>query len=215
MPILRHELTLIARRQHVTLWRCVFAFVLAVLAAVIYYGASQDYRNLPRGFGRREVAEITQYASLALFGLLFSIGVMVTPQWTADAIAGERERQTLPFLLLTPLDGRSIVLGKLGSQLEKVGCVMLAGLPDIGALQVFGGLDPNLIVLGVAALVVTVVSTASLGVLVSIYQRSTKTAAQRTGQAVALYVVGLMLVGQLLRAFPIIANFPSTSSPVN
>jgi ABC-type Na+ efflux pump permease subunit len=210
MPILRHELTLIARRQHVTLWRCVFAFGMAVLAGSIYYGASQDYRQ----FGRREVAEATQYASLALFGLLFMIGVMVTPQWTADAIAGERERQTLPFLLLTPLDGRSIVLGKLGSRLAQIGCFLLAGVPVLCALQFFGGVGPDLILIGVAALVATVVSIASLSVLVSVYYVSTKAAGQRAGQAVALYVVGLLLFGQLLRAYPVIGNFPSPSSPV-
>ena len=53
MPILRHELTLIARRQHVTLWRCVFALLLAIFAGLMYYGASRDARG---NFGRREVA---------------------------------------------------------------------------------------------------------------------------------------------------------------
>jgi len=211
MPILRHELTLIARRQHVTLWRCGFAFVLAAFAGTMYYGAYQDSRT---GFGRREVAEVTQYISLAIFGALFMVGVTVTPQWTADAIAGERERQTLTFLLLTPLDSRSIVLGKLGSRLTQIGCFLLAGVPVLCALQFFGGIGPDLVLIGVAALVATVLSTAMVTVLASVYQRSTKAAAQRAGQVIALYVVGLLLFGQLMRAYPFIALFPSASSAV-
>src|SRR5207249_530539 len=130
--------TQIARRQHLTLWRCGFALGLAALAGMIYYGAAESHRALGRPFGRREIAESTQYVTLVLFGILFAIGAMVTPQWTADAIAGERERRTLPFLLLTPLESRSIILGKLASRLAQVGCFVLAGVPVLCALQFFG-----------------------------------------------------------------------------
>lgn len=209
MPILRHELTLIARRQHVTLWRCAFVLALALLAGSMYYGASQQTI-----FGRREVAEITQYIGLALFCILFAIAAIVTPQWTADAIAGERERQTLTFLLLTPLDNRSIILGKLGSRLAQVGVFMLAAVPVMCALQFFGGIPPDLVLMAIATLAATIVSTASIAVVASIYHRTTKAAGQRAAQAVAGYIFGLLLVKVALQAWPQVANFPSPTAAV-
>jgi ABC-type Na+ efflux pump permease subunit len=210
MPIVRHELTLIARRQRVTAWRCAVVLALAAMAGCIYWGASHDFKT----FGPKEVARVTQYVALALFGVLFMIAAAASPQVAADAIAGERERQTLTFLLLTPLSSRAIILGKLASRLVQASALLLAGVPVLFAVQFFGGVEPILVLLATAALAATVVSACSVNVLTSVYHKSTKAAAQRGGQAGAGYMFGMLLVGLALRMWPQIADFPSAASPV-
>src|SRR5262245_25188135 len=159
MPILRHELTLIARRQRVTLWRCVYALALVAVAGTTYATLVAEQGLRPRA---ASVSQLTEGLLAGLFVLQFILAVALAPQWSADAIAGEKERRTLPFLLATPLDSRTIVLGKLAARLAQVAMVLLAGVPVLCALQFFGGLDPALVLFGTAALAATLLSTASV-----------------------------------------------------
>jgi len=88
---------------------------------------------------------------------------------------------------------------------------MLAGLPVLVGLQFFGGVEPLLVLLGAAALGATMWSVGSLSMLWSVYARTPRAATQRAGQVVALYVVGMMISGQLLASFPTVGRWPPGS----
>ena len=109
---------------------------------------------------------------------------IITPNWAAAAIAGEKERRTLPFLLATPLRDWQIVVAKLAAQIAQTGMIVLAGVPVLCALQFFGGVELVAILWGYAVLAVTVVSLASLAILCSVYARTVRAAGQRASQVV-------------------------------
>ena len=207
-PIFRFELFRIARRQRLTSSRCLFALALAGVAAAVYITA---YKESPLPLTLHEIANITEGLCYGFLGILFAVAVIFTPQWTADAIASEKERRTLPFLLLTDLTSHEIILGKLVSRLVQIGFFVLAALPVLVGLQFFGGVEPTLVLVAVAALGATMWSLGSLTMVTSVYARTPRIAAQRAGQVFGLYIVGMMMLGQLLRAYPSIGGWPGTS----
>jgi hypothetical protein len=197
-PILRSELVRIARRQRLTLMRCAYVLGLVTVAVVTYATATKNgtVRTRPQ-----ELAPITAGLFYALLAIQFLLAV-ATPNWTADAIAGEKERRTLPFLLLTPLADWQIVVGKLTSRLAQITLFVLAGLPVLCALQFFGGVEPALILLAYAVLAVSVLSLGSLAVLCSVYARTARLAGQRAGQSVAAYLFAMYAINLYMARWP-------------
>jgi ABC-type Na+ efflux pump permease subunit len=197
-PIAWFDLVRIARRQRITLFRCVYAIVLAAIAAVTYWAATRNWTIRTRP---QEIARITAGLFYGLFAVQFALAV-ATPNWTADAIAGEKERRTLPFLLLTPLGDWQIVLGKLIARLAQVGLFVLAGIPVLCALQFFGGVDPLLLLIGYVVLAVSVLSLASLAVLASVYARTTRQAGQLAARNVAGYIFAMYALNSAFARWP-------------
>jgi ABC-type transport system involved in multi-copper enzyme maturation permease subunit len=122
-----------------------------------------------------------------LLGTQLVAVVLLTPAYTAGAIAEDRERRLIDYLLASDLTNREIVLGKLLARLAHLGLVLLAGLPLLVVAQVVGGANP---LLGLAGLVVAVLTMASLGalsILESILDRRPREAILRTYLLVSPY----------------------------
>jgi ABC-type transport system involved in multi-copper enzyme maturation permease subunit len=209
-PILRFELARIARRQRLTLGRCLYALTIAGIAAATYFVATDGWAVRTRP---QDLAPVTAGLFYTLFALQFAL-TLNTPNWAADAIAGEKERRTLPFLLATPLRDWQIVIGKVTAQVAQVAMFVLAGVPVLCALQFFGGVEPLAIFLGYAALAVTILSLASLTVLCSVYARTMRAAGQRASQFVVGYLFVMSVFRQLLQLRPTAAAFPGGSVAV-
>ena len=94
---------------------------------------------------------------------------VLTPAYTAGALAEEKDRGTLEFLLATDLRNREIVLSKLGARLANLLLFVLTGLPILSILQFLGGVDPNLVLAGFAATFLTMAGLGGLSVFTSIY----------------------------------------------
>jgi ABC-type transport system involved in multi-copper enzyme maturation permease subunit len=123
--------------------------------------------------------------------------VLLTPGVTAGAIAEEKERKTLEFLLTTELRGHEIVLGKLLSRLAYMILLVLTGLPMLALLQLLGGVDPNLVLAGFAASGLTLFSLACLSILNSVLAAKPRTAIFAAYVESALYLVGTFLLVEL------------------
>src|SRR5205823_219793 len=81
------------------------------------------------------------------------------------------------------------------------------------SMRDFGGVEPMIVLLAAAALGATIWSVGSLAMLWSVYARTPRAAAQRTGQLLALYFMGTIITKQLLVAFQAAALWP-LGSPV-
>ena len=133
-----------------------------------------------------EFAERFFFVFLAVqFGTIF----LLTPIFTATAIAEEKERKTLDDMLTTDLRGREIVLGKLASRLLAMLLLLASGLPVLSFVQFLGGVDPNLVLAGFVASVVTMLSLGSLGILNSVYARRPRGAIASTYVIAGAYLV--------------------------
>lgn len=108
--------------------------------------------------------------------LLILAIVMMIPGSAAVAIVGERERQTLQLVQVTPLRPVEIILGKLWSVLGYVGWLLAAVLPVIAAPLLVGGVGlidvlSALLMLGLVAFTI-----ASLSLWVSARAKSSRAA---------------------------------------
>jgi ABC-type transport system involved in multi-copper enzyme maturation permease subunit len=192
-PVLFYDLVRMARRSRYFLVRSLYAlFLLLVLAQV--------------GFSVRESGPMpAREAAQAALGFFFTFMVVqiavtafLTPAYVAGAIAEEKERKPLEFLLATDLRNREIVLSKLGARLANLGLIVLTGLPILSLIQIMGGVNPELVLVGFAFTGLTVVGLAGLSIFVSVYLKKPRDAIALTYLGAiayfALALTGLALI---------------------
>src|SRR5262249_33690707 len=133
---------------------------------------------------------------------------LLVPALTGGGIAEEKESKTLEFLLATDLRNREIVLSKLAARLANVALVVLTGLPILSLIQFFGGIQPDLLLAGFAALGLTVLSLTCLGILFSVLMKRPRDAILVTYLTVAAYLVLASLGFGLPFWFPSLNTLP-------
>lgn len=165
-PMFFYDLLCYARRGRYIALRCLYAGCLLAAIFGVYvrwFGAGSFGYPLPQD-------QVTKFAT-SFFMTFLSVQMLavllLTPVVTASAIAEEKERRRLDFLLVTQLHDHEIVLGKFASRFATVGLTLLTGLPILGLMQFLGGVDPNLVLAGFAVTLFTMVSVASVGMWMS------------------------------------------------
>ena len=109
------------------------------------------------------------FAGLALFEL--ALVCAITPALTANAISSEVERKTLDMLLATPLSTASILWGKLISALSYVFLLILAALPIMSLVFIFGGVTFVDILRALGILMACAITWGMIGVFFSTWLR--------------------------------------------
>src|SRR5262249_21346198 len=156
-----------SRRGEPIAHRCLYAGLLACVLLVSYWRwfPDLDLADPMRSLSLRNAHDRAHFAESFFAGFMvlqFAVVLLLTPTYTAGAIANERERRTLELLLVTDLSDGEIVLGVLTSRLARLLLLVLTGLPVLSLLPLLGGVDPRLVLTGYAA---TTVLTLSLGSL--------------------------------------------------
>jgi ABC-type transport system involved in multi-copper enzyme maturation permease subunit len=222
-PVLFYDLVRGARRSRTYLTRCGYlALLLFFLWSVV--GSQMErtvYRPQGNGYGPdpmavREMAALAEAFFGTFMGVQFGLAVFLTPAYVAGAVAEEKERKTLEFLLATDLDSREIVLGKLAGRLGRLTLLLLTGLPVLSAVQFLGGVDPDLVLGGFAATALTVAGLAGLAILASVYARRARDAIMMAYLLVILYLalcwIGEGLVsGGVFPAGPLFPGGPTAA----
>lgn len=212
-PILLHDLVRSARRGRQPLLRTVYLSALLAMLFLLYvdwFGGGWSSRPTGTGPGWVTYRNLEQFdapspswtnqtlspAKMAQFAEAFFVTFMkvqfvvlalITPACVAGAIAEEKERQTLDFLLATELKPREIVLGKTLSRLLYLGLVLLTGLPVLGMVQLLGGVDPQMVLQGFAITGLTVLGLTGVSILMSVLFARPRTAILMTYGAAGLY----------------------------
>jgi len=159
-PVLFYEIVRIARRSRYAFLRCAYALILfAVLFSVYRNYDTPQWRGTNRA---QSLAEFADAFFTTFMTVQFLAVAILTPAYAAGAVAEERDRRTLEYLLATDLHNREIVLGKLASRLGNLALLVLTGLPFLSFLQFLGGVDPGLVLAGYAALGLTMASLTSV-----------------------------------------------------
>src|SRR4051812_1739793 len=116
-PVCHFELIRLARRRRFYALRFAFGAVLLGVLGLNYAGL-----HTPRWFTGQPAPQVYSIREMAMFGqalfvsLMTTQGILVlglTPALVGDAIASERQRKTLHYLLTSRLGGGEIVVGKL------------------------------------------------------------------------------------------------------
>ena len=172
-PVLFYDLIRIAHRTRFIVVRTLYVLLLAFILGWLYLVLWLRYGGL---VPTTVLAEFANYFFYTYMVIQFVVVVLLTPPYTAGAIAEEKERRTLEFLLATDLRDREIVLGKFMARALNLTILLLAGLPILALLQVLGGVDPGLLLAGFAATLLTMFSLAAISILSSVAMRRARDA---------------------------------------
>jgi ABC-type transport system involved in multi-copper enzyme maturation permease subunit len=126
-------------------------------------------------------------------GLLLVLTLLVlvlAPAFTTGAISMEREKQTIDLLVTTPLSTLGMVTGKLLSALTYVFLLILASVPLMAVVFVFGGVGPEDLARAYVILFATAFGMGAIGLFISALTRRTQTAT-----VVTLIVVLVLTLG--------------------
>jgi ABC-type Na+ efflux pump permease subunit len=207
-PVLFYDLVRIARRGRYILLRIAYALLLLMVLWSTYASFSDQWRG-----GNIPAQELSKVAGKYFFYFLIAqiaVVVLLTPAFTASAIAEEKERKTLEFLLATDLRNREIVLSKLASRYCNLALLVMTGLPILSLTQFMGGVDPDLVLAGFAVTGVTMASLASLSILQSVYAKKPRDAIVLTYLGALGYLVlasSLMILAVPITPFSAVWNF--------
>jgi ABC-type transport system involved in multi-copper enzyme maturation permease subunit len=172
------------RRAFVVL--TVYLLLLSGIAFGIYaYLRQQSAIDSQRLMGQgvlNGVADMALSADIghAIFsGLLLLLTLLVlvlSPAFTTGAISMEREKQTIDLLVTTPLSTLGMVIGKLVSALTYVFLLILASVPVMSVVFVFGGVGPEDVLRAYALLFAAAFGMGAIGLFISALVRRTQTA---------------------------------------
>jgi ABC-type transport system involved in multi-copper enzyme maturation permease subunit len=192
-PVVVYDLICVGRRGRYVLLRCLYLTILLLVLLWVHSVWSVTYRWRSGGSSdalpAREMALFAESFFYAFMVVQLLVVIALTPAYLAGAIAEEKERRTLEYLLATDLRAREIVLGKLAARLLNLAMLLLAGLPVLSALQFFGGVDPGLVLAGFAALAVTLLSLGGVSILMSVLCRRPRDAIMLTYLLVLAYIL--------------------------
>jgi ABC-type transport system involved in multi-copper enzyme maturation permease subunit len=214
-PVLYYDLVRSARRLRFVIVRTLYALFIAFVLCWLF-----SVLVTSRGW-QMPTARMSDFANGFFYTFLviqFVTVVLLTPAYTAGAIAEEKERKTLEFILATDLDNREIVLGKVVSRMLNLSLLLLAGVPILSFLQFLGGVDPNMVLAGFAATAITMFSVAGLSMLNSVMCRRARDAIVMTYlMALAYYILATaawvtMMIIKGTGWWPELADFPSFGS---
>ncbi len=204
-PVFFYDLVRATRRGRYFLLRGLYVLGLLFLLWCVWANF------MPWGAPPPSLARLAEFGMTFFFWFIsvqFAVVTLLTPAYTAGAIAEEKERRTLEFVLATDLRDREIVLGKLASRLLNLAFLVLAGVPVLALLQFVGGIDPGLLLAGFAATAITMISLASVSILFSTLVRRARDAIVLTYLTVLTYLI-LAGLSRLLLEPPGWADFPN------
>jgi ABC-type transport system involved in multi-copper enzyme maturation permease subunit len=116
--------------------------------------------------------------------------LVLAPAFTTGAISMEREKQTIDLLVATPLSTLGLVIGKLFSALTYVFLLILASIPLMAIVFVFGGVGPEDVMRAYALLFALAFGMGAIGLFVSALVRRTQTATVLTFVVVLALTLG-------------------------
>ena len=115
-----------------------------------------------------EVVAIVEVAAICL----------ITPIFMAGAIEQESSPRTWDLLLTTPMSSMGMVLGNLLGRTFFVISLIVAALPILLILQIFGGVSPGTVLISAGIAACTAIVVGSAAVMLS----STRTGGRRGGR---------------------------------
>ena len=143
-PIFLHELRVVARRKRSYALRVLLGLFLLYSVVMTYeaWTASTLRSIQSRELSPNEMARLGSNLFGAVLWLQGIVIFFLTPAFLAGAIAEDRQRKVLSYLLASPLTGAEIVLGKLAARVMNLAMLITVGLPVVSLALLFGGIEP-------------------------------------------------------------------------
>ena len=170
-PVFNAELLTTARRPRYYVIRFLYGLIILFQIYLSYQQLSLATGNGQGTLRIRDMAEFGQGVFTSFAVVQAVVVVLLTPALVGGAIADERQRKTLHYLLTSQLTSVEIVVGKLAARLLQVGVLVALGLPVVSLIGLFGGVDFPLLLIVYAATLTTTYFLATASILVSVVSR--------------------------------------------
>jgi ABC-type transport system involved in multi-copper enzyme maturation permease subunit len=180
----------------------VYLGILALLAYGVYYVVAPNARSMGGiGLGNANASALigqSVFTALSFFQLV--LVCFIAPAFTAGQISLEREKQTLDLLVSTPLRPSAIVLGKLAAALAFVVLMIVAALPIVAIVLMYGGATIEDLVRQQVVLLVTALLLGAIGLFYSALLKRTQAATVLTYITMLAMTLGTTLLFAFLWA---------------
>ena len=186
-PVLPYDLVRMTRRGRYFLLRTLYVIALLLLLYMTFEGTIGIKTSAAHP---NDLAEFASRFFYNFMLLQFFAVLLLTPAYVGGAIAEEKVRQTLDYLLTTDLTNREIILGKLVSRLANLALFFIAGLPILSLIQLFGGVSPELLWCGFAATLLSLISLSSISLWFSMQMKKPRDAIVLSYLLVICYYLG-------------------------
>ncbi len=185
-PVYKKELKISVRSIRLSLVIFAYNALLAMIGLLAFYFNfdANGYRNISYS------SVLVVYTMIAI--LEFALILFVVPAFTANAIAGERERQTLEILLTTTLKPEQIIIGKLMSSISTIILLVFSSFPVMAIVFAVGGVRFVDLLQFMVFACITSVFIGSIGVLFSTFFKKTVPATVFTYGAVVILTLGTL-----------------------
>ncbi|HEV3122097.1 MAG TPA: ABC transporter permease, partial [Isosphaeraceae bacterium] len=177
-PVFNVELYTTARRTRYYALRLLYGFILLGLITSFYSDTAMFHR-LGLGGGEVSISEMASFGQVffTTFAITQAVMVlMITPTLISGVIVEEKQRNTLAYLLASPLTSGEIVLGKLLARLLHLGVFLGVGLPILSLMTLFGGIDPVVVATVYGGTLTCAFFLAGLSIYVSTIARNVREA---------------------------------------
>jgi ABC-type transport system involved in multi-copper enzyme maturation permease subunit len=206
-PVFYSELKTLSRRRRFYILRFAFGLLLLYFVVQTYSSLRWMFSNDPYATVYPVELTVSETALLGsrLFATVFwlqSIVVLfLTPALLAGAIAEDRQRRVLLYLLASPLNAAEIVLGKVAARLFNVVVIVASCFPIVSIALLFGGIDPLDLLLFYAGTFTAIYFLAGVSIAVSTATDKPREAILRT-YFLALAWLAWPIIDVILRNVP-------------
>jgi ABC-type transport system involved in multi-copper enzyme maturation permease subunit len=200
-PVFFYEVVRLGRRPMTFTVRFLFGLGVSLVLALMFAVWLEEIGYYSPGssnlLSTQKLSEFATYYFHVYAIVSYSAVVVLTPVYVAGAIAVEKERKTLEFLLATDLRNREIVFGKVAARVLTLLGFSLVGMPILAILQLFGGIDAELLFGLFFVTVLTVVGLAAVSIWMSALLRRARDAILLTYLMLLIYIVFTFVLAML------------------
>jgi ABC-type transport system involved in multi-copper enzyme maturation permease subunit len=210
-PILHQELLLGGRRNRLHYLRWLYAgWLVVVLLFLGMQFLAEEASVVGVRLAARGQAVDRHAGACQVIGSRFAtsfvwqqslILLLAVPIFTAGAIVDEKRQGTLQYLLLSEVEPRHLILGKLLGRLAQVIFWLMAGLPLFALCAGFGGVEPVTLLFLLLGLIGPIFGLASLSLAASVWCKQTRDAVMLV---YVLMVAGVALVNIFPNVFSLL-----------
>ena len=195
-PIIKREAEIKSRSLTLPV---VMTIVNALLFAVGLAGTSAQILSMKQDFTLNYGAFLRIY--VAVIAVQYILLMFMIPVFTADAIAGERERGTFDLLLTTRLSAAEIVAEKFASAYLNIAAIIISGLPAMLVPLMFGGVYIQSTIFIMFIILIEGAELMSIGIFTSSFARTSVQSIALSYAIIAALAIGPVVLAGVASMF--------------
>ncbi len=213
-PLFAKELRVTSRRRRYYLLRFAYVCLLLLVVVQLWYvtthtggtGSAVVQASRLGEAGKRIAATIVWFQFVATQALATAL--------LSDAITGEIRQRTLDTLLVTPVSGLHIVMGKLAGGLLHLFLLLSISLPALAVVRIFGGVPWGYVVAGLCIAFSAAVFAGALSLFFSAFCRRAYEVIVGVFVCYLVLFAGGMCLARALADFDVLPNATARSIEV-